>query len=180
MVGVMLALMACAGRAAHPKLFVHTEHDHDIAFGAYSTYAWVPDDASRTNPVFLDHPELPGVIAAAVDRELAAKGFEKTAEPAADFLVAMNASVQDVVVISRQRFHGWSRASNRSSLANVNTASALHAMAEGTLILEVIDVASEGVVWRSRAAGVVARREGIEQTVDAAVARMLEQFPPPS
>ena len=179
-VGVLLALIACAGRATRPKLFVQTHHDEDIAFGGYSTYAWVPDDENWVNPVFIEYPELPGMIAAAVDRELAVRGFEKTTEDAADFLVAMNASIQDVIVISRQRYQGWSHGYDRSPFAGGNTASRLHTMAEGTLILEIIDVASEGVVWQSRAAGVVARREGIERTVDAAVARMLEHFPPPS
>jgi len=53
-------------------------------------------------------------------------------------------------------------------------------MTEGTLILEIIDTASEGVVWQSHAAGVITRRDDIEKAVDAAVARMLEKFPPKS
>ncbi len=179
-IGVLVAMVGCAGLASGPKLFVQTQHDDDIAFNNYARYAWVRDDAARVNPVFRQYPELPGLIGVAVDRELAAKGFEKSPAETADFLVAMSASVQDVVVISKHRYQGWSHGYNRAGLSNVNTANRMLKMAEGTLMLEIIDVASEGVVWQSRAAGVVARHEGIEKTVDAAVSRMLEKFPPQS
>ncbi len=53
-------------------------------------------------------------------------------------------------------------------------------MAEGTLFLDIIDVASEGVVWQGQAAGIITQRGDIEKAVDAAVARMLEKFPPES
>jgi hypothetical protein len=180
MAAALLAMAACSGPAQREKLFVQTQHDDDVDFGAYFTYAWVPDDKAWANSVFLKNPELPGMISASVDRQLAAKGFEKSAPDAADFYIAMSASVQDVTVISKHRYQGWSHGYNRSSLTNTNTATQLEKMAEGTLILEVIDVASEGVVWQSNAAGVITRREDMESAVDAAVARMLEKFPPGS
>jgi len=176
----LLAMVSCAGQESREKLFIQTQHDADIDFIAYATYAWVPDDKAWANPVFLQYPELPGIIAATVDRQLADKGYEKTANDAADFLVAMSASVQDVTVISKHRYQGWTHGYNRSALSNVNTATQLDKMAEGTLILEVIDTANEGVVWQSHAAGVINRRDEMEKTVGAAVARMLKNFPPES
>lgn len=175
---VFLALAGCA-RQAPEKLFIRSQHDTDIDFAAYHSYAWVPDTAAWANPVFLDNPELPGLIGAAVDRRLAEKGFEKTTADRANFLLAMSASVQDVTVVSKHRYQGWSHGYNRSSLTNVNTATQMEKMTEGTLILEVIDTASEGVVWQSQAAGVITRRDDLEAAVDGAVVRMLESFPPP-
>ena len=180
MAAVLMAVVGCAGQESREKLFVQSQHDSDIDFGAYHSYAWVPGDAAWANPVFLNNPELPGMISAAVDRTLAAKGFEKASADAADFLVAMSASVQDVTVISKHRYQGWSHGYNRWALINASTPSQLNKMTEGTLILEVIDTASEGVVWQSRAAGVITRRDELEKTVEAAVARMLQTFPPDS
>ena len=177
---VLLAVVGCGSQEYREKLFIETQHDDDVDFGAYSNYAWVPHDKGWANPVFIENPELPGMISAAVDRQLAAKGFEKTAQGAASFLIAMSASVQDVTVISKHRYQGWSHGYNRSALSNVSTATQLEKMAEGTLILEVIDVASEGVVWQSHAAGVITRRDDMQKAVNAAVARMLEKFPPKS
>lgn len=174
----LLAMTGCA-RQAPEKLFIRSQHDTDIEFAAYHSYAWVPDTAAWANAVFLDNPELPGLIGAAVDRRLAEKGFEKTSAKRAHFLVAMSASVQDVTVVSRHRYQGWSHGYNRTSLSNMNTATQMEKMTEGTLVLEVIDTASEGVVWQSQAAGVITRRDDLEAAVDAAVARMLESFPPP-
>lgn len=176
----LAALAGCAGQESGEKLFVRSQHDTDVDFDAYGSYAWVPDDNDWANAVFLENPELPGMVIAAVDRELAAKGFDKTSQNAADFLMAMSASVQDVTVVSKHRYKGWSHGYNRAALSNVNTTTSLDKMTEGTLILEVIDVASEGVVWQSSAAGVITRRDDIEKTVGTAVARMLKTFPPDS
>ncbi len=179
MMAVALAALAgCAGQESRAKLFIQSQHDSDIDFGAYHTYAWVPGDAAWANPVFLRNPELPGMISAAVDRQLTARGFEKSSADAANFLVAMSASVQDVTVISKHRYQGWSHGYNRWVLISASTPSQLNKMTEGTLILEVIDTASEGVVWQSRAAGVITRRDDLEKTVEAAITRMLETFPP--
>ncbi|GMQ75723.1 MAG: hypothetical protein BMS9Abin01_0978 [Gammaproteobacteria bacterium] len=177
---VLLAMGGCAGPGSRDKLFIQNQFDTDIDFGAYRRYAWVSDDAAWANSVFLTNPKLPGMIGTAVDRQLAAKGFEKTSADAANFLMAMSASVRDVTVISKLRYQGWSHGYNRSALGNVNSATQLDKMSEGTLILEIIDAASEGVVWQSRAAGVISRRDELEKAVEAAVARMLEAFPPDS
>jgi hypothetical protein len=180
MAAALVAAVGCAGPEPGAKLFIQSQHDNDIDFGAYHTYAWVSGDATWANPVFLKNPELPGIISAAVERQLADKGFEKTSARAADFLVAMSASVQDVTVISKHRYQGWSHGYNRSALDNSNTATQLEKMTEGTLILEVIDTASEGVVWQSQGAGVIARRDALEGTLEAAITRMLATFPPDS
>lgn len=180
MAAVLLAAVACAGQGSREKLFIQTRHDSDIDFGAYHTYAWVPSDSARANPVFLKNPELAAMISTAVDAQLAVKGFEKSSADAANFLVAMSASVQDVTVISKLRYRGWSHGYNRPTLSNVNTATELQKVSQGTLILEVIDTSSEGVVWQSQAAGVITQRDDMGKTVDTAVARMLETFPPDS
>jgi len=180
MATVILAMASCASQESPEKLFIQTQHDSDIDFSAYFTYAWVPGDADWANPVFLKNPELPGMISAAVDAQLAAKGFEKAPAGTAHFLVAMSASVQDVTVISKHRYQGWSHGYNRSALGNVSGTTQLDKMSEGTLIVEVIDRASEGVVWQSHAAGVITRRDDIKKAVDSAVARMLKTFPPDS
>ena len=90
----------------------------------------------------------------------------------------MSASVQDVTVISKHRYQGWTHGYNRSALSNVNTATQLDKMAEGTLICgghrHEPTRASYGspmppgslpaaIIW--------------QKTVDAAVARMLKTFP---
>ena len=178
MAAALAASVGCAGQEPRAKLFIQTQHDSDIDFGAYHTYAWVPGDAAWANPVFLKNPELPGMIGTAVDGQLMAKGFEKGPADAANFLVAMSASVQDVTVISKHRYQGWSHGYNRSALDNVNTATQLDKMTEGTLILEIIDTASEGVVWQSHGAGVITRRDDLEKTVEASFTRRRATVPP--
>ena len=180
MAAILLAATGCASQESAEKLFVQTQHDTDVDYAAYHSYGWVAGDATWANPVFLQYPELPGMISAAVDTQLAAKGFEHTSADKADFLVAMSASIQDVTVISKSRYQGWSHGYNRSTLAHGNTATRLDKMSEGTLILEIVDTASEGVVWQARAAGVVTRRDSLQTAVDAAVVRMLKTFPPES
>jgi hypothetical protein len=161
-------------------LFIHSQHASDIDFSAYHSYAWLHRDRMKSNPVFLKNPELAGLINTAVDRQLTAKGFEKTSAAAADFLVAVNVRVREVTVISSLRNQGWSHGYDRSAIGNTSSATEMNKMSEGTLILEIIDRASEGIVWQSQAAGVIAGRDAIAPAVDTAVARMLESFPPES
>lgn len=170
-------LTGCTQRQPE-KIFVQGRHDADVDFAAYQSYAWVPETAAWANPVFLENPALPGMIGAAVDRQLAEKGYAQTSVAQADFLVAMSASVQDVTVISKHRYQGWSHGYNRAAFGNVNTATQMEKMTEGTLILDIIDRRSEGVVWQSQAAGVITRQGDIHDAVTDAVARMLEKFPP--
>lgn len=179
MASVFLAMPGCTGQAPREKLFIQSRHDADIDFRAYRTYAWDPAGQAQNNPVFSRNPDLAGRVSAAVDAQLAAKGFEKTTADIANFLMAMNARIQEVTIVSTARSLRWSPAYDRSSLGNA-AATALQKMSEGTLILEVIDTASEGVVWQSQAAGVFTRRDDMGRAVDSAVARMLEAFPPGS
>jgi hypothetical protein len=180
MAAILLAVVGCASQGSPGKLFVQTQHDSDVDYAAYRSYAWVAGDAAWANPVFRQYPELPAMITAAVGAQLAAKGFEQTSADAADFLVAMSASIQEVTVISKRRYQGWSDGYGRSALSYGNSVTRLDKMSEGTLILEVVDTASEGVVWQAHAAGVVTGRDHIAEAVDAAVIRMLETFPPGS
>jgi hypothetical protein len=177
---LLLAIVGCAGQEPREKLFIQSQHDSDVDFSAFHTYAWAPGDHAWANPVFLENPALPGLISAAVDAQLAAKGFKKTTAQAANFLVAMSVSVQDITVISKRRYQGWSHGYNRGVLGNVNTATQLEKLSQGTLVLEVIDAASEGVVWQSHAAGVITGRDDMDRAVNTAVTRMLETFPPNS
>lgn len=170
----------CAGPDTREKLFVQTRHDSELNFDVYSTYAWALGERAWTGPPFIEHPALPGMIRAAVEARLAAMGFEKTSAQSADFLVAVSAAAQEVTVISKQRYHRSAHGYNRAVLTNVNTATQLAKMPQDTLVLEIIDRASEGVVWRSQAAGVITRGENVDKAVDDAVGRMLEAFPPNS
>jgi len=179
-IGTVLAMVGCMGRAPTDKIFIQSQHDSDIDFHAYHSYAWLHRERMKSNPVFLKNPELAGLINMAVDKQLAAKGFEKTSATAADFLVAVNARVREVTVISSLRNQGWSHGYDRSAPGNTTSATGMNKMSEGTLVLEIIDTASEGIVWQSQAAGVIGGRDAIAPAVDTAVARMLERFPPES
>jgi hypothetical protein len=180
MAGVVVVMLGCVGSAPREKLFIQNRHDADIDFRAYRTYAWSPYHDASANPVFSDNPDLAARISAAVDAQLTAKGYEKTSADTANFWMAMSARVQEVTVISKLRNQRWSHAYERSLLAGGTSATEMQKMSEGTLILEVIDTASDGIVWQSQAAGVFARGDDLALALDSAVTPMLETFPPGS
>jgi hypothetical protein len=173
---VALSVSACG--SGSKKVFIKTEHEPDAAFELYVDYRWVPEDREWTYPLFLRYPEIPRVIQSSVDRELALKGFRRLDQGKADFLVAVSVSIEDVTVVTTHRYQGWSHGYNRSRMTNTRMGTRLDKMPEGTLVLEVIDAASERVVWQGRAAGVIVDRGSIDEGVKGAVVRMLAAFPP--
>jgi hypothetical protein len=179
-VTLFLASAGCAGPDPREKLFIQTRHDSEVDFGAYATYAWAPNDRAWASPVFTEYPALPGMIGSAVDARLTTMGFEKTSAQAADFLVAVSANAQEVTVISKRRYRSWAHSYDRALPTNVNTATQLDRMPQDTLVLEIIDTASEGVVWHAQAAGVITGGVDMDKAVDDAVGRMLALFPPES
>ena len=100
------AIFACS--ACAPSIEITTSSEPTADFSALKSYAWA--SGSRLNLVdpSADNATLEGNIRAAVERELAAKGFTKTSSGSADFLVsfagASNRSLRSQTV---NRYYGY-------------------------------------------------------------------------
>ncbi|HLG57593.1 MAG TPA: DUF4136 domain-containing protein [Vicinamibacterales bacterium] len=162
-----LALNGCATVRPHSYL------GRGIDFGDYRTYAWGPVGALSTGDPRLDNNQIfIGLVEAAVDRQLAAKGFEKTKRPAAQLLIHLHARLDQ-----RLESNSIDREYRRRDGAEYRP----FVYEAGTLLLDLIDTRTNGLAWRGWAEGsldgVIDNQDSMEASIDDAVAKILARLP---
>ena len=148
-----------------------------IDFAQYRTYGWGPADALPTgdprldkNLFFQDH------MLGAVEKQLAARGFEMAAIGTPDLLIHYHASIDRRIDINRaDQAHGYCYEADCQQPEVVNYEA-------GTLVLDFVDARTNRVIWRGWAQdsleGVLENQDRMARQVNEAVARMLKQLPP--
>jgi hypothetical protein len=166
---------------------VKVENDKEFDFEGLKTYAWRLDGA---NPVkilenSLDKPEevrknLEPIVLAAVDGELAKKGFKRVESGQPDLyldyyvLVGPNAQSQ-----YHGQFVGGVPAWGLPDFAM--STSAIKIYEQGSLIIDLVSIAQKHTVWRGSAATEIDRRRTREERtaiINEAARKMFEKFPP--
>jgi hypothetical protein len=135
---------------------------------SHRTYDWAPVEARSTGDPRLDNnPFFQQRVRAAVDDQLASRGFEKTASP--HFLVHYHASVTQDIQISPND-HGVACEECRPEVYD-----------EGTLLIDIVDVRTGLLAWRGWAKGsidgVIDNQAWMEKRIDEAVARIMRELP---
>ena len=167
---VAVSILAVAG-CAPVKVNSYLERGAD--FARYRTYNWGPADSWTTGDPRLDNnPFFQERVRAAVDKQLANNGFEKTTSDRTDVRLHYHASItQRVEAKSIDREYGY--CDNHDCQPSVYEA--------GTLLLDFVDTRTNRVVWRGWAEGsldgVIDNQQWLEQRVDEAVERILTRLP---
>lgn len=171
-----LARLFLAGCATAMRVSSYVERDRD--FAQYRTYEWGSPDALPTgdprldeNPLFLDRLE------GAVERGLAAKGIERSAEDAAnaaDLLIHYHANITQRIDVNRiDREYGYCYGEGCQPR--------VIELEAGTLVLDVVDALTNRVIWRGWAQDTVEEMlddpDRLAAKIDEAVSRMLERLP---
>lgn len=164
-----LAVTGCA------TMSVSSHVARGLDFAQYRTYEWGPADALPTgdprldkNPFFQDH------VQGAVERELAARGFEQSTSGTPNLLIHYHASITQRIDVDRlDREYG--------NCYGEDCQVGVVEFEAGTLVLDIVDAQTNRVIWRGWA------RHGVEDMLDnpdrmarrinEAVRRMLERLP---
>jgi uncharacterized protein DUF4136 len=163
----ILPLAACAAVTVNS----YSQRSFDI--GRYHTYAWGPPDTHGTGDPRVDNNRFfEERVRQQVDRELAARGFEKVAG-VADLLIHYHASFSqklDVRTLDRQ----YEPCAPGDCSAFVYDA--------GTLMVDLVDARANTLLWRGWAEGsmdgAIDNQAWLESRVDDAVLRILRRLPP--
>lgn len=161
-----LALTACA--SMNVRSFV--ERGADVT--KYRTYNWGPADARATGDPRLDNnPFFHERIQADVEKQLNARGFEKTTADPPDLRIYYYASVTQQITANGA---DQPYASCDGCTPYVYDA--------GTILVDLVDARTRRLVWRGWAEGsidgVVDDQAWMEKRIDEAVTRILERLPP--
>ena len=159
------AVAACA------SMTVRWYSDSAANFARYRTYDWTVQDPEATGDPRLDNnPFVAERIRQATDRELRARGFEKSTTGTPDLMVHYHLSTSqriDVSEIDSEYLGG------RTTTPEIYEA--------GTLLLDFIDSDTKRLAWRGWAdssfEGIVDVQSRMEMAVDDAIAAIVKKLP---
>ena len=174
-----LALATLAGCAGFTVV-----HDYDTHanYASYKTYDWyAAGRRAQGKAEGVENPIMDRRVRAAVERELAAKGFQMKKEGDPDFLVTYYPAYRNGTSYTTTTLGGWG--GRRWGYGVGTQFTEARPFREGTIVLEIVDAKSNQLVWRSAAEGALtglADPEDAEAQVTDAVRKMLARFPPPA
>jgi hypothetical protein len=169
---VAVALLAGAIAAGCAPIHINSYAEPGVAFH-FRTYAWTPTDSVSTGDPRLDNNRFFSErVRDSVDRELAARGFEKTASGTPDLLLHYHASITQEIEIAAptDRFEHC-----------LNCGTSVHDA--GTLVIDLVDARTSRLVWRGWAEKVdtvIDNQDWMEETIDLTVAQIMKRLPPRS
>jgi hypothetical protein len=154
------------------------DFDRHEDFSRYRTWDWLPSGWQVPAPGSRVDRGLDALLRTAIERELAARGYERAPAQDADFLVTYHVSleVQLVRVMetpATQTLHNPHREGGYEVTASQ---ASLQRYEKGTLVLDVADGRDRQLVWRG--IGTRRVRESFKNRVDEVVSRLFDRFPP--
>ena len=163
-----LALTGCAPRNVGSFL----ERGSD--FARYRTYSWAPAGAQETGDPRLDNnPFFHERIQADVEKQLAARGFERTASGEPDLLIHYHASISQRIEVNDIGEENGSCRDGDDCRPYVYEA--------GSLVIDFLEARTGKLVWRGWSEdsvdGAIDNQQLMEQSIDKAVARILQRLP---
>ncbi len=185
----MLVIVLATLVTACSTMEVSFDFDPNADFKGLKTYAWLEQPQKPTGDPRIDgNTILQNRIHAAVDAELAARGFRKVSSNP-DFLVAYHVSLdkrRSVQTLNNYYGYGpgWGYgygAAYRPGYWAGAPETYVYEYEEGTLIVDIVDPRNKELMWRGSAQDEVhftSTPEKEETQLKEAVQRMLENFPP--
>jgi hypothetical protein len=176
--GVLIALTitACSG------IPVSQDFEQGFDFTGLKTFAWEANEENQWG-IASSNELVDRRVRSAIESTLTGRQFSQVDAAQADFLVLYNITV-DQRISSSNVSGGVSvgRSSRgRHGSIGVSTGSQVRTYEQGTLLIDVIDVASDKLVWRgtsSQALPDLSDPQRLTDHINATVAKILEQFPP--
>jgi hypothetical protein len=156
-----MILLLAAGCASEPK--IHSMGDPSADLGRYHSYSMMRVKAGPgMSQAVVD------MVGTSIDRSLLRRGFSKT--PPADFAVAYTLSRRDSIQVSQfGHSYGWGPSYHDVDVRNIT---------EGTLIIDVFDVATRRGVWHGVATQQITPGQTDTAKIDAIVDAVLDRLRP--
>lgn len=152
-------------------------HDFDPAvdFSKYKTYMWMQAaDPGQPHPTGMNEL-LEKRFVAAIDANMAAKGYTKTDAAPADFIVHFMGTTAEKVDFTSYYtgwgYYGWYGGTQVEA----------RSYTEGTIIIDVFDAQTKSMAWRGTVTGVLdpsATPEERNMRIEEVVAGVMQRFPP--
>jgi hypothetical protein len=160
---------------------VRVSQDYDVSaeFQAYKTYAWALDKQPETGDIRVDNQLLDARIRDAVDKNMAAKGYQKVDRSTADLLIVYHLNIRSRIeadTVSTGVGYGayphWGGVGYETRVREYD---------EGALVIDIGSAEPSKLLWRGTGTRRVTDHKDPEKTtqvVNKTVVEILAQFPP--
>jgi hypothetical protein len=164
---VLVVNAACASMTASAHI------ERGIRFDQYVTYQWEPPDNLPVGDPRLDNnPFYNDYLQGAIEKGLAAKGYQPANGQQPDVLIHYHASVTQKVDVYRADTSAGYYYEGQPQVTDYEL---------GTLVIDMVDARTKRVVWRGWAqdtmTGVIDNQERLEKQVDEGVGKMMALLP---
>ena len=167
----MISAIAAGTLLAGPAAFaqdVNTDFDSSANFASYRTYAWTVGTPSP-NPLGEQR------IHAAVDQQLAAKGFSMVTESPSVYIAT------HVVTKEQQQLNVSGFGAGPFWGGGIDATARVVTYTQGTLAVDIYDATTKQLVWRGTGTGTASdKAEKNTSKIDKALEKMFEKYPPSS
>jgi hypothetical protein len=165
--------VAVAGCASKPTLRVSAERSSTADFAAYQTYRWAspPPEASLERPR-TGRDLMDWRLRAAIENQLAAKGYTRVSSGRADLVVAAHIDLRDMNTETVGDYIDYRKSGGQEGPQEAY----VFGYQEGTIIVEVVEAATQHLVWRGAASPLI-DPEGQPERLREAVQHMMARFP---
>ncbi len=170
--GLVLALAGCS------SLTVSSDWNREVDFGAYRSFTWLERTGAEPGDQLPEHLDIR--LRRVVDDVLTAKGLERApVMPQADLLLTYWISVERELRIDSYAgfgvygygyWPGYPGAGVGTGVARV--------VADGTLVIDVVDRRTKQLVWTGQVQGAVENRNPPGDRVEFVAEKLLASFPP--
>jgi len=180
---LFVCLLVIALLSGCSSINVNYDYDNKVDFLKIHTYAWGhlngPDDFLTNEPL------LKKRIIQSIDNYLLSRGYQKVDPAVADVLVVIQAGIKE-----KMRVTDWGgpRGYYRDPWYNPWWGGRAYGgrvdvsyYTEGTLIIDIVDVARKELIWRGLGTGIVHKYSDqvkLQASVDQYVSDILNHFPP--
>ncbi len=177
----MVILMSLAIGCAAVK--VSFDYNPEIDFEVYKTFDWIPDSEEQSKSTDVRNPASNPFILkrlmAAMEGEMAKKGYQKQTDGKPNLLLNFQTDFEkkkDVYVYSTPGYVHWRK--GRRVVVGPKKYVEVDRYQEGTLVLDIIDGASNQLIWQGWATSILRDPQVAEEQLQKAVGKLLEHFPP--
>lgn len=184
-----LAFLASASAAAAQKLEIKTNQDPKANFAAIKTYAWLPPaplvqnvaPGGLTNPSLSEEALGPHIVAA-IDRELAARGWTKVADVnQADAKIAYFAALTTGFNNTYLgEYYGYVTGWANPIAPGFTPSTSMSVYEKGTVVVDIVQRAENRAIWRGSVQTRINQEHTLQQRIERinqGADRMFEKFP---
>ena len=173
-VTIALTALAAAALAGCATMNVSSHIERSVHFAEYVTYDWGPPDNLPVGDPRLDNNAFfNDYLQGAIEKKMAAQGFERAVTGTPDLLVHYHASVnQKLDVYEVDNRYGYCYGNCQPQVTDYEV---------GTLVIDIVDAKTSKVVWRGWAQdamnGIIDNQSRLEKQVDEGVTKMMVRLP---